>query len=249
MASAGSLAVAICAKLVPLIFLPAFIGRLNTKKLFLFFLVVASVCLLLFVPFFDWAIFNSLQSSVGLYFNKFEFNASLYYLVREVGFWMYGYNIIQTVGWKLAVITFILILLFVWIRSRQNKLKQENFIDSTLLQDWMWMLFIYFLFVTTLHPWYITSLIALSIFTRYRFAVVWSGLIFLTYAGYETNSFHEIYWLTAIEYILVIGFLAYEIWERGSAQHLVRRSLFCPLIFVLYILGQSQPSIQFHICL
>ncbi len=217
-ASATSMAIAICAKLVPLIFLPAVIGRLNTKKLFLFFLIVASVCLLLFVPFFDWAIFNSLRSSVGLYFNKFEFNASLYYLVRGVGYWVYGYNIIQTVGWKLAVTTFILILLFVWIRSRQNKLKQENFIDSTLLQNWMWMLSIYFLFVTTLHPWYITSLIALSIFTRYRFAVVWSGLIFLTYAGYETNSFHEIYWLTAIEYVLVIGFLVYEIWERDGEQ-------------------------------
>jgi alpha-1,6-mannosyltransferase len=216
--AAASMGLAICTKLLPLIFLPSYIGRLATKKLLAYFLIVGAACLVLFFPFFDWEVVNSLRSSVGLYFNKFEFNASLYYLVREFGFWKYGYNIIQTVGWKLGLITLILILTYVWIKSRQSKVKQEDFNSHVLFQDWMWMLSIYFLFATTLHPWYISTLLALSVFTPYRYPVVWTGLIFLTYAGYTSDSFHEVLWLTAIEYIVVIGFLAYELWNRKDTR-------------------------------
>lgn len=216
LASAASIGVAICAKLVPLIFLPSFIGRFRIKKMFLFYFTVAVTCLILFFPFFDREVFNSLRSSVGLYFNKFEFNASLYYIVREFGFWKYGYNIIQTVGWKLALTTFILIITFIWIRYKQSKLKQEETNNQLLLQDWMWILFIYLLFTTTLHPWYIATLLALSVFTSYRFVVVWTSLIFLTYAGYTPDSFQEILWLTIIEYCIVIGYLIYELLNRKS---------------------------------
>lgn len=216
LSSAAVIGLAICTKLLPLIFLPLFIGRLTVKNLITYFLIVATTSLVLFFPFFDWEVVNSLRSSVGLYFTKFEFNASLYYLVREFGFWRYGYNIIQTVGWKLGLITLILILIFVWIRNRKSKTKQDDSANHVLLQDWMWMLSIYFLFATTLHPWYISTLLALSVFTPYRYPTVWTGMILLTYAGYTADSFHEILWLTAIQYILVIGYLAYELWNRKS---------------------------------
>jgi hypothetical protein len=212
-----SIGMAICTKLVPLIFLPTFLARLNAKNLILFFMTVAATCLLLFFPFFDEQVFHSLQSSVGLYFNKFEFNASLYYLVREYGYTMYGYNIIQTVGWKLGLTTFLIIMTFVWIRYRQSKHEQNSNNHPQVFQDWMWILLIYFLFTTTLHPWYITTLLALSVFTPYRFPVVWTGLIFLTYAGYTSNAFQEVLWLTALEYILVIAYLIYEVWMRRSS--------------------------------
>jgi len=215
--SAVGFGFAICAKLIPLIFLPIFLGRLTIKNLFLYFSVVAITCLLLFFPFLDLELFNSLSSSMGLYFNKFEFNASLYYLVREFGYRVYGYNIIQTVGWKLALITLVLILGFVWIRHRQSVVKQVQANNQILLEDWMWILSIYFLFTTTLHPWYISTLLAFSVFTPYRFIVLWTGLIFLTYAGYTVDSFHEVLWLTALEYILVIGCLIYELRKRSKA--------------------------------
>ncbi len=215
--SAMSIGMAICTKLVPLIFLQTFLARLNTKNLILFFITVAATCLLLFFPFFDEQVFYSLQRSVTLYFNKFEFNASFYYLVREYGYTMYGYNIIQTVGWKLGLTTFLIIMIFVWVRYRQSKREQDPNNHHRVFQDWMWILLIYFLFTTTLHPWYITTLLALSVFTPYRFPVVWTGLIFLTYAGYTSNAFHEVLWLTALEYILMIGYLIYEVWMRRSS--------------------------------
>jgi len=159
-----------------------------------------------------------MSESIGLYFNRFEFNASIYYLVREYGFWKYGYNIIQTVGWKLGLTASILILLlsfrngFKWTPGTQ----QMSF--SALLTDWMWVLCVYFLFTTILHPWYITTLVAISVFTTFRFPVIWSGLIFLTYVGYTANSFQENLWLTAFEYVVVIGYLIFELKSNKSLR-------------------------------
>ncbi len=211
--AAISMGVAICAKLIPLILLPAILGRMSMAKLLQFFLVVVLSCIIIFTPIFDWKVINSLQS-VGLYFHKFEFNASIYYLVREFGFMVYGYNIIQTVGWKLALLVFVLIMSFVWIRIRQSREEQIKRDNRTFFLEWMWMLFIYLLFTTTLHPWYISTLLMFSVFTTYRFVAVWTALIFLTYAGYTQASFREVLWLTIVEYLIVFGFLGYEIWRR-----------------------------------
>jgi alpha-1,6-mannosyltransferase len=221
--SAASIALATATKLVPIIFLPAllraqgFKGSVKYGVLFIIFLA------LFFLPLFNYQVFQSLTTSVGLYFNKFEFNASLYYLVREYGFWKYGYNIIQTVGWKLGVVTTMLIVLFTF---RKGWTKSDVIsIDSTqfLLSDFLWILSIYFLFATTLHPWYITTLLALSVFTPYRFTLVWTGLIFFTYAGYSINSFKENLGLIAFEYLAVIGYLIFELKKRGVFNLLFKK--------------------------
>lgn len=210
MTSTLSIALAIGSKLVPLIFLPALFSRLGIKQSITYGLgttLALSVC---FLPLFNLEVIRSMSESIGLYFNRFEFNASLYYLVREFGFWKYGYNIIQTVGWKLGLTSTILILLLSFRRGFKWTPGTQQMAFSALLTDWMWALSIYFLFTTILHPWYITTLIALSVFTSYRFPIVWSGLIFLTYAGYTQNSFDENLWLTAFEYIIVFGYLIFE---------------------------------------
>jgi hypothetical protein len=178
--------------------------------------------MVVFLPLFDKEVMQSMSESMGLYFNKFEFNASLYYLVREYGFWKYGYNIIQTVGWKLGLMALLIILTI----SFKHGLKWEvsKISVPALISDWMWVLSAYFLFTTILHPWYITTLIALSIFTTYRFPIVWSAMIFLTYAGYTQNSFHESLWLTATEYVVVIGYLICELKSKQIFNLLVRKN-------------------------
>lgn len=214
LASAFSIALAIGSKLVPAIFLPALFSRLGVKQSLKYGLAAMLVLWICFLPLLTVEVIRSMSESIGLYFNRFEFNASLYYLVREFGFWKYGYNIIQTVGWKLGLTASILILLLSF-RGGLNwgpRLQQTSF--NMLITDWMWVLSIYFLFTTILHPWYITTLVALSIFTSFRFPVIWSGLIFLTYAGYTSDSFQENLWLTAIEYVVVIGYLIFELKAR-----------------------------------
>lgn len=217
--AALSFGIAVCTKLLPLIFIPLLTLRFGWKKSLQFCAVLALCCVLLFLPLWDREIITGFSQSLGLYFKKFEFNASLYYLVREYGFWYKGYNIIQSTGWKLGLVAGIVIVLFAFASSMVERSRSFNSsIDSsmfTLPLALMWSLCIYFLFTTTLHPWYITTLLALSVFTQLRFPLVWTGLIFLTYVGYAQNGFSENLWITLAEYLLIFGYLGYELlWAR-----------------------------------
>ncbi len=216
--SALQFSLAICAKLLPIILLPLLFVRLGWKKSFIYYLLVGAFCVLFFLPLLNMEIISGFRESIGYYFKKFEFNASIYYLVREWGFWKYGYNIIQTVGIKLARYCAVSILLYaIWdfIQNSKFKIQRLDFAYRLLLTAYLFTLCIYFSFSTIVHPWYITTLLALAVFTKFRFPIVWAGLIFLTYAGYSINGFSENLWFTAIEYVAVFGYLAYEIiWKR-----------------------------------
>ncbi len=219
--AALSFSVAICAKLQPLIFIPLLALRLGWKKAFGFCIIILLCCVLLFLPLWNSQIITGFGQSLGLYFQKFEFNANLYYLVREYGFWNKGFNIIQSTGWKLGLVSTILIILFalsstIVLQNRSIKPNKPLTIDYRLFTlPLLWTLCIYFLFTTTLHPWYVTTLLALSVFTRFRFPIVWTGLILLTYAGYTQKGFSENLLITLMEYLLVFGYLVYELlWKK-----------------------------------
>jgi hypothetical protein len=225
LASAVSFSLAICSKLLPIILLPLLLARLGWKKSLLYYLAVFITCLLLFLPLLNTEIISGFRESIGYYFKKFEFNASIYYLVREWGFWNYGYNIIQTVGWKLGAWCAASILLFTLFDAYLNKSivnsqqptanSRQSTVDRRLFTSCLFIFTIYFAFATVVHPWYISTLLAFSIFTRFRFVILWTGIIFLTYLGYTSTGFTENLWLTAFEYATVFGYLAYElIWKR-----------------------------------
>lgn len=222
-----SMSAAIGAKLIPLIFLPLFVRRLKTSQWIAFYTSVFITAVLMFYPLVMSNGFAGLTDSLKLYFRSFEFNASIYYLVREYGFWTKGYNTIQTVGWKLGVISAGLIMIVsLWnyelkrganglALARQSDEWADNLKVIPLVM--MWVLSIYLLFATTVHPWYLSTLVMLSTLTRYRFAIVWSGLIFLTYSGYTSTGYNESLWIVLVEYLLVIGYLVYElVWIKKS---------------------------------
>lgn len=221
--AAISFSVAIGTKLLPLIFLPLLLARIGWRRSIVFYFIAGTCCLVLLTPLWNVEIITGFNESISLYFKKFEFNASLYYLVREYGYWQKGYNIIQTVGWKLGLAAGIFIIILAvapffmnqsyFHESNKNPLAAAHVL--CLPGVMMWSLLIYFLFTTTLHPWYITTLLALSAFTRFRFVVFWTALIFLTYSGYSESGFKENLLITAIEYILVFGYLVYElVWKK-----------------------------------
>ncbi len=211
--SAIAFALAICTKLIPLIFLLVILLALpSIKKSLLYAVVVGSTCLLLFIPLFDWEIVSGFNESFSYYFQKFEFNASIYYLVREWGFWQYGYNIVQTVGWKLGLLSGTGILIYSAISYFKNHQLTTN--NQQLLKDWLWIYGIYLLFITTFHPWYVIPLLAFSIFTNFRFVFLWSFLIFFTYAGYSTMGYVENLWIVGLEYLLVALYFSHELWKK-----------------------------------
>ncbi|MEP2670317.1 MAG: glycosyltransferase 87 family protein [Cyclobacteriaceae bacterium] len=219
----------IAAKLLPIILLPVFLIRLGLKKSIIFYGAVGVGTLVFFLPLLNFDVLDGFSESFALYFKSFEFNASIYYLVREYGYWVYDYNIIQTVGWKLGLIsTIVMLLIALWpLQSISNgklkfDLRNYKFPEDliTIPGIMMWVMLTYFLFTTTLHPWYITTLLMFSVFTSYRFVMIWSALIFLTYAGYTIDGFTENLYFTTLEYVVVIGYLVYELtWKRKSLAY------------------------------
>lgn len=190
-------ACAVCVKMLPLIFIPLIIKQLGWKKGIFYASMVGVFTALLFLPFLDRMLIEKLFSSVNLYFQKFEFNASIYYLVRAVGFKIFGYNIIGSAGKIMAFLTFSGVVFISW--------KSKNLFVGALA-----ILTLYFAMATTVHPWYVTNLLGIAILTRFRYPIIWSYTIFLSYKTYQTNLYQENLWLVTLEYLLVIGMMFYE---------------------------------------
>ena len=74
-------------------------------------------------------------------------------------------------------------------------------------------LLIYFLVSTTIHPWYVLNLLFLSLFTKYKFILIWTFTIVLSYFAYSQKSFQENMLLIFLEYATFLGFLGYEIYR------------------------------------
>lgn len=188
---------AVSTKLLPLVLLPLITKKLGLKKGFIYSLLVLLLSSVLFLPFINQELISNIGNSVGLYFQKFEFNASIYYLARWVGFQISGYNEIAIIGKLLPIISFALIMYI----SLKSKLKQS---DKIFFESALTILFVYYLFSLIIHPWYLTFLVLISVFSNHRYALIWSLLIFLTYLTYASVPFMENAWVLFLEYGIVI---------------------------------------------
>ncbi|TGE28919.1 hypothetical protein [Hymenobacter metallicola] len=210
--SAGVLAGAIGAKLLPLLVLPLLLRRLGWRRFLRYTALCLAAVLALFLPFLSADLLQNLSHSLDLYFHKFEFNASLYYLLRLIGYWYTGYNQIARLGTLLGLAVVVWVLGLIWLEKRPTL--------ASLPQTLLLTLTGYFALATTVHPWYITSLVAMSVFSRYRYALVWSALIPLSYAAYQTKTYTENLGLVGLEYGVVAAVLLWEYFRlKGSVQH------------------------------
>ncbi len=199
--SAFAMSLAVASKLLPLIFLPFLIKRLGWKKALAYFLIVGGMVVLLFLPFFNLETLKNFSNSLDLYFRRFEFNASLYYLFRYIGLKISGYNLIQVLGPALAIVSGLWILgLAFW-----EKISADRF--AILPEKWLFAMTIFLIFTTTIHPWYLSSLLVLCTLTRFRYPVLWSGLIMLTYINYSYGTYYENLWIVGAEYVVLLGFI------------------------------------------
>lgn len=197
------LASSISLKLLPLLFLPLFFQQFKLKRLIPFYAIIGVICVLLFTPFISRNLISNYSKTIGLWFGTFEFNGSVYLLIREIGYQIKGYNIIGIVGntTPLIVVLFVLFLSF----FRKNKSTQQ------LIIALLFALSFYLFTSSTIHPWYVAMLLVLSIFTKYRFPLVWSFSIILSYSFYKNEAFINNFSLIFIEYVLVFGFMIWEI--------------------------------------
>ncbi|GAB3958555.1 DUF2029 domain-containing protein [Spirosoma harenae] len=208
--SAFALALSIGTKLLPLLFVPLLIRYVGWKRGFVYGAITLGFIGVLFVPFIDINLVRNVFSSLDLYFQKFEFNASIYYIIRAVGFGLTGRSIIKEAGQYLFVlIAFGTIAIAVWSPSKAS----SNKLPIRLLLT----LSLYWLLSTTVHPWYIASLLAVSLFTPFRYPFIWSGLSILSYGAYQTYPYNENLPLVGLEYGLLIGYGIIE-WQKQKSK-------------------------------
>ncbi|RCS27948.1 mannosyltransferase [Polaribacter sp. WD7] len=210
------LACSVSVKLIPLLFLPLFfqwfVKNRNNKSGFyiksyinlgLFYLICLTSIVVLFLPFYSSELMANYANSVGLWFRNFEFNASFYYIFREIGYLFRGYNEIAIIG-KITPILTILFLIYITF-FRNNK----NFTQT--ISALLFGLCFYYFTATTVHPWYLATPLILGVFTKYKFPVVWSFVIILSYQAYANFPWRENLYFVALEYIILYGFLIFEI--------------------------------------
>ncbi len=204
------IALSISAKLLPLLLLPLFFKYLGLKKSVLFYSLIIGLNVLFFLPFLNATLVNNYIETISLWFTNFEFNASIYYLVREVGFYVKGYNIIHTVGKITPIITIAIVLFFALVKKN----KSVEAIATNALK----IITLYLFISTTVHPWYVINLVLLSVFTNYKFPIVWSFVIILSYYAYSIFPFKENVILLIAEYSIVYLILFYEIWKYATPK-------------------------------
>ncbi|QMU63855.1 MAG: mannosyltransferase [Flavobacteriaceae bacterium] len=215
------LGLSVSVKLIPLLFLPLFFQwftttpayqaqgnkAINIIKGFLRFIsfgmLVIIINMLLFLPFLSSELISSYTNSVGLWFRNFEFNASLYYIAREIGYLFRGWNEIAIIGKIMPGIAVIFLAMITFFR---NNTSPQQLITALLLG-----LTFYYFTTTTMHPWYLATLVLLSVFTKYRYPIVWSVAIILSYQAYANDPWKENLWFVGIEYMIVFGMLFWEL--------------------------------------
>ena len=231
------LACAVSVKLIPLLFLPLFfqwfINKESTNpeannlqiqkeptllnilifkfgKLSLFYIIILGITLLLFLPFYTPELIGNYSKSVGLWFRDFEFNASFYYIFREISYLFRGYNEIAIIG-KITPILTVLFLVYLSFFKRNKTIIQL----STVM---LFGLCFYYFTATTVHPWYLATPLILCVFTKYKFPVVWSFVIILAYQAYANTPWQENLWFVFAEYLGLFSFLFYEIIQQAKIK-------------------------------
>jgi hypothetical protein len=193
--SGSFLGLAVGIKLLPLMLGPVFLAFEKSRKSAWFWAGMTLAIVISFIPLLINDSWVNFAQSIKLYQGKFEFNASLYYLLREVGFWIEGYNTIAFLTKILSLTTFILIGYFSWKRQPKTILE---------LVDLMVLIYLFYLVLQpVVHPWYILPALGLSVMRGKLTFLLWSFGAIFSYQAYGNVDFQEQYLYLILEYSLV----------------------------------------------
>ena len=216
-------ACSVSVKLIPLMFLPLFykwfVKNKKTSQVFqtcevsilnliVFYLIIGVTTILLFAPFYSSKFITNYTQTVALWFNNFEFNASIYYIAREIGYSFRGWNEIAIIGKIIPIIVVLFVLVVTFFRKNKTTIE--------LITAMLLVLSFYYFTSTTVHPWYIATLLILSVFTKYKFPLVWSFVIILSYLAYANSDNTENLWIIGLEYVIVYSVFVWEVFFKKA---------------------------------
>lgn len=226
--AAIALALSISVKLIPLLFLPLFFQKFTSQNknistiqnviksipnLMGFYFIVILTILLTFAPFLSSQFLANFSKTISLWFQNFEFNASIYFIIRWVGYQIVGWNVIETAGKVLPVIVVGILLGLTFIKTNKSTLQ--------LIEGMLLGICSYYFLSTTVHPWYIAVPLSLCIFTNYKFPIVWSFVVIFSYTAYIHPDFKENLWMVGLEYLTVFGIFIFEIYNNTKTLKLI----------------------------
>jgi hypothetical protein len=201
--AAVSLSIAIHFKLVPLLLLPFFLRWIGWKRSFQTWALTGGITVVLMFVWIDGGNYINFLESLRLYFQQFEFNSMVLKAYIEYGRTRFGYNRIQTFGPQLARYATMGIILFAWLGNQFSL--QKMFVRM------LFALVLYYFLASTVHPWYLILPLGISIFTPYRFMLLWSGLVLLTYVSYGEYASSWMSTVVRIEYGILVLMIVFEI--------------------------------------
>ena len=161
---------------------------------------------------------SNYRETINLWFTSFEFNGSIYNVVRSIGYEVKGYNIIQKVGKVTPFITIGLVLIFTFLRSNRDL--------KSVLKSILFLLSSYFFIATTVHPWYIINLVILGVLTGYVYPILWSLTVFWSYSSYGPEGFKEEWLWNVPAYLFVYTCFFFEIFKGALGEHLQKTNFF-----------------------
>ena len=203
-------ALATASKLVPLLFLLIVIVWLGWRRGLQFVVLFAGICCLLFLPLLDMQVMRNMADSLNLYFRQFEFNASIYYVLKWIGMAVAPpkMDVARTLGPVLAAVVVLGVagLAFYKRSGNTNRNSSGYFFPDRLV----FALMLYLALATTVHPWYVAPLFGLSLLTTRQFPFGWTAVAILSYSHYAGGGFQEHFGWIAAEYVLVFGALGWD---------------------------------------
>lgn len=191
-------------KLIPVLIIP-FVKKVAGFKNSLMPVIISGVVFMLSMAFiFVTGCFSHFQQSIDLYFHKFEFNASGYYLLGYIGsYFTYTHPIVYS-GYIIMPL-FVLYYMYLYFKKEELSL-QKYFLSS------FYIFLFYYLTATTVHPWYVLPVLFFSVLAQKTSGIIWSFLVYLSYSAYSGNG--ELYvWMLITEYFLLFGWIIFE-WKK-----------------------------------
>ena len=114
-----------------------------------------------------------------------------------------GYNEIAIIGKIIPILTILFLIILAFLKKIETAIQLYTAI--------LFAVCFYYFTATTMHPWYLATPLVISIFTQYKFPIVWSLVIILSYQAYTNTPWQENLWIVGLEYSIVYTFMIYEI--------------------------------------
>lgn len=190
-------------KLIPLMFLPLFLNSFKQTKNLGFYLVFGGSSIVLLFPLFQGNEFANFWATLQLWFSNFAFNGSLYKVGKFTAEYLFNYPAYKFITTYSAAVSAMVFFTSFYLGIKDSSTKKA-------LKNALLILSIYLFTTATVHPWYIITLLFLSVLNQQKFVVVWSASIFLSYLFYNGYSAQPWTALSITIYLPVFAYLIYE---------------------------------------